>query len=55
MVNYCPLEKIHSGSLGFLTPEEELAAKEEAEANDQETKFAEPALKQANPMDENME
>jgi hypothetical protein len=55
MVYWIWFWKIHSGSLGFLTPEEELAAKEEAEANDQETKFAEPALKQANPMDENME
>jgi hypothetical protein len=53
MVYWIWFWKIHSGSLGFLTPEEELAAREEQERAGKESgQFSEPALKQGNPMDE---
>lgn len=52
MVYWIWFWKIHSGSLGFLTPEEELAAREDAEDDEAAAKFAEPALKtRKNPMD----
>lgn len=42
--------KIHSGSLGFLTPEDELAAKEDKERADAVAAKLDPSLRQGNPM-----